>query len=257
VLGFFSGLGIPMTEIWGMSELSCIASVVPPTEYRFGTVGKLIGGMEGKIAPDGELLVRGPLVMKGYRKEPATTAETIDADGWLHTGDVMTIDEDGYLSIIDRKKELIINAAGKNMSPANIENAIKSSCPLIGGMATIGDGRPYNTAVIVLEPEAATADAARRGLSDASAAALATDPDVIARVKAGIAEGNAKLSRVEQIKRFRILPTFWEPGGDELTPTLKLRRGPVAKKYAAEIESLYSETPDAEVLEPAAAAVLA
>ncbi len=257
VLGFFGGLGIPMTEIWGMSELSCIASVVPPTEYRFGTVGKLLDGMEGKIAADGELLVRGPLVMKGYRKEPAKTSETVDGDGWLHTGDVMTIDGDGYLTIIDRKKELIINSAGKNMSPANIENAIKSTCPLIGGMATIGERRPYNTAVIVLEPEAAAAYAARRGLSDASAATLATDQDVIARVRAGIAEGNAKLSRVEQIKRFRILPTFWEPGGDELTLTMKLRRGPIAQKYAAEIESLYSETPDAEVLEPTPSAVLA
>jgi long-chain acyl-CoA synthetase len=212
---------------------------------------------KGKVASDGEFLVRGPLVMKGYRKEPAKTAETIDVEGWLHTGDVMTIDDDGYLTIIDRKKELIINSAGKNMSPANIENAIKSTCPLIGGMATIGDGRPYNTALVVLEPEAAAAYAVQGGLSDASAAVLATDPDVIARVKAGIAEGNARLSRVEQIKRSRILPTVWEPGGDELTLTMKLRRGPIAQKYATEIESLYSDTPEAEVLEPTRAAVLA
>jgi long-chain acyl-CoA synthetase len=257
VLGFFGGLGIPMTEAWGMSELSCFASLVPPAEYRFGTVGKLVPGMEGKIATDGELLIRGPLVMKGYRKEPAKTVDAMDADGWLHTGDVMTMDDDGYLAIIDRKKELIINAAGKNMSPANIENAIKSACPLIGGMATIGDRRPYNTALIVLDADAAASYAAQRGLSDASAAAMATDPDVIARVKAGIAEGNAKLSRVEQIKRFRIVPTFWEPGGDELTLTMKLRRGPIAHKYAAEIEALYSEKPAAEVLEPTPSAVLA
>lgn len=257
VVGFFRGLGLPMTEAWGMSELSCFASGAPPEEYRFGTVGKLVPGMEGRIADDGEFLVRGPLVMKGYRKEPAKTAETIDGEGWLHTGDVMTMDDDGYLKIIDRKKELIINSAGKNMSPANIENAIKSACPLIGGMATIGDRRPYNTALVVLEPEAAAAYATRRGLSDASAAVLATDPDIIARVKAGVADGNAKLSRVEQLKRFRILPTYWEPGGDELTPTLKLRRGPVAQKYAAEIESLYAEIPAAEVLEPTPSAVLA
>jgi long-subunit acyl-CoA synthetase (AMP-forming) len=253
VLAFFVGLGLPMTEIWGMSELSCIASVVPPAEYRPGTVGKLLRGMEGKIADDGELLVRGPLVMKGYRREPAKTAEAIDDDGWLHTGDVMTMDDDGYLTIIDRKKELIINSAGKNMSPANIENTIRAACPLIGGMATIGDGRPYNTALIVLEPEAAAAYAERRGLADASAEALVVDAGVVSAVKAGIAEGNAKLSRVEQIKRFRILSTFWEPGGDELTLTMKLRRGPIAQKYAAEIEALYAEPLGAEVLQPQAA----
>jgi long-chain acyl-CoA synthetase len=167
----------------------------------------------------------------------------------------MTMDDDGYLTIIDRKKELIINSAGKNMSPANIENAVKAACPLIGGMATIGDRRPYNTALVVLDADAAVSYAARRGLSDASAAALASDPDVISQIKEGIAEGNAKLSRVEQIKRFRILPTFWEPGGDELTLTMKLRRRPVAQKYAAEIESLYAQSPGAEVLEPAPSAV--
>jgi long-subunit acyl-CoA synthetase (AMP-forming) len=128
-LAFFLGLGIPISEVWGMSELSCIATVAHPSETRLGTVGKLVPGMEGRIAEDGEFLVRGPLVMKGYRKEPKKTAEAVDEDGWLHTGDVMEADEDGFLRIVDRKKELIINAAGKNMSPANIENTIKAACP--------------------------------------------------------------------------------------------------------------------------------
>lgn len=252
VLAFFGGLGVPITELWGMSELSCAASVVSPAEHRLGTVGRLVRGMEGRIAEDGEFLVRGPLVMKGYRKEPEKTAEAIDGDGWLHTGDVMTMDDDGFLTVVDRKKELIINAAGKNMSPAHIENVMKAACPLIGGMATIGDRRPYNTALVVLDAETATAYAARRGLPDASAAALAADADVIGRIRTGIAEGNTRLSRAEQVKRFRILPAFWEPGGDELTLTSKLRRGPVAEKYATEIEAMYGDAVGTDVHEPGA-----
>ncbi|WP_133906679.1 fatty acid--CoA ligase FadD11 [Actinophytocola oryzae] len=252
VLAFFSGLGVPITELWGMSELSCVASVVSPAEHRLGTVGRLVTGMEGRIAQDGELLVRGPLVMKGYRGEPAKTAEAVDGDGWLHTGDVVTMDDDGFLTIVDRKKELIINAAGKNMSPAHIENVMKAACPLIGGIATIGDRRPYNTALVVLDAETAATYAARHALPDASAATLAAEADVIRRIRAGVAEGNDRLSRTEQVKRFRILPTFWEPGGDELTPTSKLRRKPVAEKYAAEIEALYSDAPGAGTYEPEA-----
>ncbi|MFY1671325.1 fatty acid--CoA ligase FadD11 [Plantactinospora sp. WMMB334] len=253
VLAFFSGLGVPITEVWGMSELSCVASVVSPAEHRLGTVGRPLPGMEGRIAEDGEFLVRGPLMMKGYRAQPEETAKAIDEDGWLHTGDVMTMDDDGYLTVVDRKKELIISAAGKNMSPAYIEKAMKDACPLIGGIATIGDGRAYNTALAVLDAETAAAYAARRGLPDASATALAADADVVRRIRAGIAEANARLSRAEQIKRFLILPTFWEPGGDELTLTSKLRRRPVARKYAAEIEALYADSPGAGVLEPDAA----
>jgi long-chain acyl-CoA synthetase len=239
-LAFFVGLGIPISEVWGMSELSCTATVSHPSEARLGTVGKLIPGMEGRIAEDGEFLVRGPLVMKGYRKEPKKTAEAVDEDGWLHTGDILQTDEDGYLRIVDRKKELIINAAGKNMSPANIENTIKAACPLVGVMLVIGDARPYNTALIVLDAESAGPYAAQRGIDDDSAEALAAHPDVIAEIAAGVAAGNAKLSKVEQIKRFRVLPTFWEPGGDEITLTMKLKRKPIHEKYGAEIEELYA-----------------
>jgi long-chain acyl-CoA synthetase len=249
-LAFFGGLGVPITEIWGMSELSCICSVVPPADHRLGTIGKIVPGMESKIAEDGELLVRGPLVMKGYRKEPQKTAEAIDPDGWLATGDVVTMDDEGYLTIVDRKKELIINEAGKNISPANVENAIKAATPLAGGVVSIGDGRAYMTALVTLDAEGAAAYAARRGLADASAKALSEDTEVVAAIRAGVAAGNAKLSRVEQIKRFRILPTFWEPGGDELTLTMKLRRKPIGQKYAAEITELYAATPGPGVLEP-------
>jgi long-chain acyl-CoA synthetase len=252
-LAFFVGIGIPIAEVWGMSELSCAATASHPRDARLGAVGKLLPGLEGKIADDGEYLVRGPLVMKGYRKEPAKTADAIDADGWLHTGDIFDVDADGYLRIVDRKKELIINAAGKNMSPANIENNILAACDMVGVMIAIGDGRPYNTALLVFDADSVGPYAAQHGLSDASPAALAADPDVIARVAAGVAEGNAKLSRVEQIKRFRILPTLWEPGGDEITLTMKLKRKPIFAKYSAEIEDLYARDLHPEVHEPAAA----
>ncbi|MFD8248251.1 fatty acid--CoA ligase FadD11 [Nocardia sp. NPDC059691] len=250
-LGFFAGLGIPIAEIWGMSELTCICSVSHPGDARLGTVGKLLPGMRARIADDGELHVRGPLVMKGYRGEPGKTAETVDSEGWLSTGDVVTIDDARYLRVVDRKKELIINSAGKNMSPTNIENAIKAATPLIGAIAVIGDGRPYNTALLVLDAETAGPYAARHDLPDCSATALSADAGVIEQIAAGIAAGNAKLSRVEQVKRFRVLPTFWEAGGDEVTLTMKLKRRVIAEKYATEIAGLYAPDLGPDVHEPA------
>jgi long-chain acyl-CoA synthetase len=249
-LAFFAGIGIPIAEVWGMSELSCVASVSHPADARLGSVGKLLPGLEGKIAEDGEYLVRGPLVMKGYRGEPAKTAEAIDPDGWLHTGDILDVDAEGYLRIVDRKKELIINAAGKNMSPANIETTVMAACPMVGAMLAIGDGRPYNTALLVFDADSVGPYAAQHGLADASAEALAAHPEVLARIAAGVAEGNAKLSRVEQIKRFRVLPNLWEPGGDEITLTMKLKRRPIMAKYANEIEELYESEPGPDVHEP-------
>src|SRR5260370_1794179 len=192
--------------------------------------------------------------MKGYRRKPAKTAEAIDADGWLHTGDIFDMDADGYLRVVDRKKELIINASGKNMSPANIENAILAACPRVGAMVTVGDGRPYNTALMVFDADSVGPYAAQHGLADASPAALAADSEVIARIAAGVAEGNTKLARVEQIKRFRVLPALWEPGGDEATLTMKLKRKPIMTKYADEIDELYSGELHPEVHEPSEAA---
>ncbi|MDV7090914.1 long-chain fatty acid--CoA ligase [Rhodococcus sp. IEGM 248] len=250
-LAFFAGLGLRISEIWGMSELTCIASAAPADPAKLGTVGKIVPGMEMRVANDGELFVRGPLVMKGYRGEPAKTGDAVDADGWLATGDVVSIDPDGYLTVIDRKKELIINSSGKNMSPATIENAIKASSSLIGGVATIGDARPHNTALISLDPEAAASFAATKGIR-VDAASLAADRDMIAMIAAAVGMANTGLSRVEQIKRFLILPTFWEPGGDELTLTMKLRRKPIAEKYASEIELLYRDFLAQGVCEPAA-----
>jgi long-subunit acyl-CoA synthetase (AMP-forming) len=241
VFEFFAAIGIPICEVWGMSELSSIATVVPPGGLRFGTVGTPLPGIEIRLAQDGELLVRGPTLMTGYRNEPVKTAEAIDADGWLHSGDIATEDADGYLRIVDRKKELIINAAGKNMSPANIEQQLKQGSSLIGQAITIGDRRPYNVALIVLDPDASSAFAAHHGLADAGPEAMATEPAVLAEVTAGVRRANDGLSRVEQIKRFRVLPCDWPPAGDELTPTMKLKRRPIAEKYAAEIAALYRD----------------
>jgi long-chain acyl-CoA synthetase len=240
VFEFFAAIGIPICEVWGMSELSSIATMVPSDAIRFGTVGPPLPGVEIKIADDGEVLVRGAIMMAGYRNQPEKTAQTIDEDGWLHTGDIGELDDAGYLKIIDRKKELIINAAGKNMSPANIEQQLKQGSPLIGQAMAIGDRRAYNVALIVLDPDACAAFAQRHEIADASLEAMATEPAVLAEVSAGIERANSHLSRVEQIKRFKLLPCDWPPAGDELTPTMKLKRKPIAQKYASEIEALYA-----------------
>lgn len=182
---------------------------------------------------------------------PTERPRTMCEDGWLHTGDIFDVDDEGYLRVVDRKKELIINAAGKNMSPANIENTIVAACRMVGVMITIGDGRPYDTALMVFDADSVGPYAAQRGL-DPSPEALASHPDVIAEIAAGVAEGNRKLSRVEQIKRIRILPALWEPGGDEITLTMKLKRKPIHAKYAAEIEELYVSEPGPHIHEPRA-----
>ncbi len=240
VLEFFHALGIELAELWGMSETCGAGTCNRPGEVRIGTVGPANPGVELKIAEDGELLVRGECVMTGYRNAPEQTAEALDVDGWLHTGDIGQIDADGFLTIVDRKKELIINAAGKNMSPANIEARLKTSSPLIGQAICIGDSRPYNTALVVLDADFAPQWAAQQGIEAATLEDLAHDPKVKAAVEAAIEEANQHLSRVEQIKKLTIVPGDWLPGGDELTPTMKLKRRPIATKYAAEITAMYA-----------------
>lgn len=236
-LEFMLGLGIPVVEVWGMSETSAVVTMNPPDAIRIGSVGKVIpGGTEIKLDADGELLVRGPLVMRGYRNEPEKTAEAIDSEGWMHTGDIATIDADGYVRIIDRKKELIINASGKNLSPQNIEGAVKVACPLAMSVVAIGDDRPYITVLLTLDPDACAAYAAKTG---ADATTLATDPTVLALLQAGIDQANSGLARVEQVKKFTVLPEAWEPGGEELTPTMKLKRRVVSDKYADVIDAMY------------------
>jgi long-subunit acyl-CoA synthetase (AMP-forming) len=240
VLEFFHSLGIELAELWGMSETCGAGTCNRPGHVKIGTVGPAAPGCEIRIAEDGEVLVHAPFVMLGYRNQPDKTAETIDPDGWLHTGDIGEIDSDGFLRLIDRKKELIINSAGKNMSPANIEAAVKTASPLIGQAATIGDRRSYNTAMIVLDADYAPQWASGHGLEGRSLEELASEPQVIEAIQQGIDEANKHLARVEQIKKFTIVPGDWLPGGDELTPTMKLKRKPIAEKYAEQIDQMYS-----------------
>jgi long-subunit acyl-CoA synthetase (AMP-forming) len=240
VIEFFHALGIPLAELWGMSETTGAGTTNPPERIKIGTVGRPVPGIDIKLGEDGEVLIKGPCVMPGYRNLPEKTKETFTDDGWLMTGDIGEIDEDGYLKIVDRKKELIINAAGKNMSPANIESKLKAAGPLIGQAIAIGDQRSYNTALVTLDPDAIPAFAKEQGLEGADLQRLVEDSKVIEAVQAEVERANDDLARVEQIKKFKILPVEWEPGGDELTPTMKLKRKPIAEKYASEIEELYS-----------------
>jgi long-subunit acyl-CoA synthetase (AMP-forming) len=240
VLEFFHAIGLEVGEVWGMSETCGVGTTNPPGRARIGTVGPPVPGVEIRLAEDGEVLIRGECVMSGYRNLPDKTAEVLDAEGWLHTGDVGEFDSQGYLRIIDRKKELIINAAGKNMSPSNIESTLKAASPLIGQVCVIGDARAFNTALIVLDSDYAPAWAESRGLGRPGLEELSRDASVRAEVQAGVDRANARLSRVEQVKRFTILSSEWLPGGDELTPTMKLKRKPIAEKYRAQIETMYA-----------------
>jgi long-subunit acyl-CoA synthetase (AMP-forming) len=241
VLEFFHAIGLPLAELWGMSETCGAGAANPPEKIKIGTVGPPAPGVEIKLAEDGEVLIRSDVVMLGYRNLPEQTAEVMTDDGFLRTGDIGTLDEDNYLTIVDRKKEIIINAAGKNMSPANVEAALKASSPLIGQATCIGDGRSYNTALIVLDSDFAPAWAAQHGIEDASLEALARNDAMRAAVQEGVDAANSKLARVEQIKKFTIVEGDWLPGGDELTPTMKLKRGPIDKKYAETIDAMYAK----------------
>jgi long-subunit acyl-CoA synthetase (AMP-forming) len=205
---------------------------------RLDSVGTPIPGVDLKISEQGEVLFRSPGVFQGYYKNPEATAETL-VDGWLHTGDIGELDDEGYLKIVDRKKELIITAGGKNISPANIEAKLKAH-PLIGTACVIGDDRPFLTALLVLDADVAPAWAAQQGIEDTSLEALAGDERVRAEVERGVEAANAQVSNVEGVKKFTILGTDWLPGGDELTPTMKLKRKPVAQKYAGQIEAMYA-----------------
>lgn len=242
VLEFVLGLGVPCCEAWGMSETAGAATMNRLGSIRIGTVGQALPGTRLRLATDGELLVSGPAVMRGYRDDPAKTAEAIDADGWLHTGDLATIDPDGYVTIVDRKKELIITTGGKNISPATIEDALHAASPLIAGAVAIGNDRPYVTALITLDPDLAAVFASHSGSTDNTPTELVENPDVRAEIDRAVAAANTHLSHVEEVKKFALLPEFWEPGGDEFTPTLKLRRTPICAKYARQIEALYANT---------------
>ena len=238
IIEFFRALGVPLSEGWGMTELSNAATLASPGTARTGAVGKAFPGIEVRIADDGEVLVRGPIVMRGYYKDPERTAEALDADGWLHTGDIGQLDADGFLRITDRKKELIITSGGKNISPALIEYELQRH-PLVGQACAIGDRRNYVTALIVLDPDVTPAWAKAHGIEASSLAELATRPEVLAEIERGVAAANSHLARVEQVRRFRVLPNEWTADSGELTPSLKRRRRVIIDRYAGQIDDLY------------------
>ncbi len=247
VIEFFQAIGLRMVEGWGMTETTVGATFAPSLDLaRNGTVGVADYGVEIRVADDGELLVRGGNVTQGYYKEPEKTAETIDADGWLHTGDIGEMDADGFIKIIDRKKELIITAGGENVSPANLENLLKQH-PLVGQACAIGDRRPFVSALIVLDQEVARLWARQHGIEFSSIADLASRREVVAEVQEAVDDCNRHVSRVESVRKFTVLPTEWTAESEELTPTLKLKRRVILKKYVGEIEAMYStQTPSTE-----------
>jgi len=241
VLQFLRGIGLPLSEVYGMSENNG-GMTWDPYRVRPGTVGRAYPGVEVRLLDDGEVVCRGGIVSAGYLKDPERTAETFDADGWLHTGDIGRMDADGYLSIVDRKKEIIITSGGKNVSPANVEAGLKS-LPLVGQACVIGDGRPYLVALLVLDPEVAPVWARSHGLAATDPRLLAADPAVRAELRRGVAEANQRFSRVETIKRFAVLGEDWLPDSEQLTATMKVKRRGVHAAHADLIEELYAAGP--------------
>jgi len=239
---FWAALGMPLYEVWGMSELTAPATAVPRNDHRAPSIGVPLPGVEARLGEDGELLIRGGNVMVGYYRDPVKTAETIDSDGWVHSGDIAQLGPDGHYRIVDRKKELIITSSGKNISPANLEAVAKSS-PIIGQAVAIGDGHSYITALVVLDPQVAPMWAKAHGIASSSMAELSEHPSTIAEVRRALTVANTHLSRIEQFKRFTILPDEWSSESEELTPTMKLKRRVIHAKYKDQVEAMYAEPP--------------
>src|SRR4051794_3065527 len=237
ILRFFDAAGVLVLEGWGMTETSTAATISTPEDFKVGTIGKPFPGCEVKIAEDGEILVKGPNVFQGYHKNPQATAETI-VDGWLHTGDIGEIDPDGFIKITGRKKDIIITAGGKNITPPNPEAEIKQP-PLVSQCVVVGDRRPYLVALVTLDPEEAVTYAKEHGHSE-DPAQLAANPDVKAAIEAHVERINQNFARVEQVKKISILPHDLSQESGELTPTLKVKRAIVAQKHEDAIEQLYA-----------------
>ncbi len=240
IMAWFRAIGVPLTEGYGLSETT--AALTWAAAVKPGYVGRPSEGVEMKLADDGEVLTRGPHVFAGYLNAPDKTAEVMDAEGWFHTGDIGEIDDEGYLKIVDRKKELIITAGGKNISPANLEAALKM-IPLVGQACAIGDQKPFVSALVVLDPDAAAAWAAAHGLTGDAATpmAMAENPEVVAEIEAGLVEAMAKFNNAEAVKKVKVLGQEWLPDSELLTPTSKLKRRGVMSIFEDEIAALYAK----------------
>ncbi|MGY6658838.1 AMP-dependent synthetase/ligase [Amycolatopsis sp. TRM77291] len=249
ILYFIAGLGVEIQEVWGLSETTGAVTSNTPSAFKAGSVGRPLEGIEVKVAEDGELLVRGAIVFLGYLQADGTIKPDVDADGWLATGDIGTIDERGFVTITDRKKELIITSSGKNIAPTKIEGLLKEH-PLIGQAVAIGEKRPYVTALIVVDDEIAPGWATANGIQLAEGESLADNAEVRAEIEKAVEAANARLARIEQIKRYHVIPKAWTPETGEVTPTLKLKRRIINDRYAPTIADLYA----ASAPEPAPAA---
>jgi long-chain acyl-CoA synthetase len=238
MLEWFVAIGLPMSEIYGMSE-NTGPLTWDPYEIKPGTVGRAMPGSEVRLAEDGEVIARGGHIFQGYLNDPEKTADALDADGWLHTGDIGEMDDEGFLRIVDRKKELIITAGGKNISPANLEAALKM-IPLVGQACAIGDKRPFVSALVVLDTDVAPAWASSRGIDASALEELAEHPEVVSEVERGLAEVMSQFNNAERVKKVRILAEEWLPDSEELTPTSKLKRRGIHAKYETVIEAIYS-----------------
>ncbi|MGB5755606.1 MAG: AMP-binding protein [Acidimicrobiales bacterium] len=238
MLRWFRTIGVPLSEIYGLSETSGPMTWAP-YKVKPGYVGHACPGIEVKLDTDGEVLCRGGNVFRGYLNQEEKTAEVLDEDGWFHSGDIGEFDEDGYLKIVDRKKELIITAGGKNLSPSNLEAALKTM-PLVGQAIAIGDQRPFVSALVVLDPDVAPGWAAKHGIEYGSLSELAEHPQVIAEIESGLTEAMAGFNNAERVKKVKVLGEEWMPDTELLTPTSKLKRRGIHAHYAEEIESLYA-----------------
>lgn len=239
VAKFMGGLGVKVYDVYGMTETTGAFTSNGPDAFKLGTVGRPNPGIEVRLAEDGEILCRGPVNTPGYYKQEQATRNLIDEDGWIHTGDIGTVDEDGFYSVVDRKKELIITSAGKNIAPSNIENYLKES-PIVGHAMALGDDRSYVVAIMTLDGEIAPLVAAKMGITFTDLADLSTKPEIRAMAQAAVDKANERLSRPEQVKAWELLPDEWTAESEELTPTLKLKRRVVKTKYADVVDKLYT-----------------
>jgi long-chain acyl-CoA synthetase len=236
---FFHAAGILILEGYGLTETCPALTFNRPSRFKFGSVGQALAGVELKIAPDGEILARGPnIATRGYHKQPEATAEVFEPSGWFHTGDIGRLDDEGFLYITDRKKDLIVTAGGMNIAPQNIENMLKTD-PFVSQALVHGDRRPYPVALITLNPEELAKFAREQGILTTDAAVTVQHPKIVERVGRTVEEKNTQLQSYAKIKRFAILPSDFTQEGGELTPTLKVKRKVVAEKYREALEALY------------------
>jgi long-chain acyl-CoA synthetase len=238
---FFRGAGITVLEGYGMTETSAAATVNKPSRNKVGTVGQPLPGVTARIADDGEILLRGKIIFSGYWRNEAATKETLDAEGWLHTGDLGALDDEGFLRVTGRKKEIIVTAGGKNVAPAVLEDRLRAH-PLISQVMVVGDNQPFIACLITLDPEALEHWKQQHGKpADATPADLATDPDLNAEIQAAVDDANKAVSRAESIRKFKILPVDFTVDNEYITPSLKVKRALVAKDFAADIDALYTK----------------